>query len=66
MELHVTHQKSNGVKLQIWHDTDGAWRCQVLTEGGEQVIYLDDQAELNSYIAHQIDLFISEYERAQA
>jgi hypothetical protein len=66
MELHVTHQKSNGVKLQIWHDTGGAWRCQVLTEGGEQVIYLDDQAELNSYIAHQIDLFVSEYERAQA
>ena len=66
MENQRAKEERTRVTLQIWHDTQGIWRCQVLTDEGDQIVRLEDQAALNSYIAHQIDLFVSEYERAQA
>ena len=61
----VKHEPSS-VKLQISHDTHGAWQCRISTEEGDQIVQFEDQAALNSYIAHQIDLFVSEYDRAHA
>ena len=66
MEQQREKQELSSVTLQIWHDIQGAWQCRISTEDGDQIVHLDDQAALSSYIAHQIDVFITEYERMYA